>query len=1071
MNNIQKMFLKMSTLFAVFALVLTLHSNVYATCVYDPTTYSASCTTSAGVQTVGGTGTAYTNSSYAGQGLAQTYPDLCPLLTRTMKIGTTGNDVKRLQVVLGQEGIAYLGATGYFGPVTSKAVKTFQLRNGISPTGAVGPITLARMKGLWCAGANSLNTNINSYYNNPTSGALDVSIIPTSSNGNNLTISWNSTNAQTCSLNGQQVQPSGAQVFPIYSTTNFTISCSDFNGRSLSKTIAVQPNQSVSNLPTVQVSVNPSSALINSYATLYWSSTNAQSCSVTNSAIPQTNTVYNPNYSGNFNQPTSGSQQIYITGSAVYYTVTCMGNNGLTSSATASAGQVTNPTTIGNVGTAYIYASNQNILTAGQSTTLTWTSTNTNYCTVTGGGQTFTGLNGTQKVYPTVSTVYQLNCTATNGQNVSYQVSVTVNTGTSGSLSANLLGQDGHDQVGQLITGSNGVQDVHVQLSGLTKTISSINMTGNAGGTWAYPSNGTNWIISQMATACSGGCTNFNSVTDLYFDPLTTVNNTYYTLNITFSDGTTQTVATNQGTTNGSGISLISNVNNFVTIQVGNLNYLNSQVCNQLAIISIINWGDGQSQQFTANNCSPITLTHQYSTNGSFNITTTQGYTLTVIIGQGTTSGSATLSASPNSGASPLTVTFTANTNGATHFGGVTINYGDGTASATICYPGNSTCTAVTHVYSNSGTYTATLTAVGEGNSPTIASTNVYVNGGTNNGNVTANIYANISNTTYSGQPVTLTWSSANATYCNISGGSTTLNNQSANGSTTVYPSTSTTYYATCYNGSGQSAVSNPTYVNVNGGTTGNVSATLTANYSSVASGQPVTLTWTSTNANTCSITGNNVTIISNQSPTGTTTVYPSISTNYIINCYNSNGQNGSNYAYVTINNTNTNSVTANINPSSSYISAGQSVTLNWYSSGATYCSILGNGNTIVSNQNTSGTYLVYPTQTTNYQINCYNSSTGQSASGYTTVTVNGSTGGNNIISLISNSNHVVTIQVTNNSTCSAGYITWGDSQTTNTYAQCGSQTQTHQYYTSGTYTISMIVNGSTIGSLQVYVQ
>jgi peptidoglycan hydrolase-like protein with peptidoglycan-binding domain len=89
--------------------------------------------------------TALTTTAFADQ-----YPDLCPLLNRTMKIGTQGPDVKRLQVVLGQEGIAYLSATGYYGTVTSKAVKTFQLRNGITSTGNVGPITLARMRSLWC---------------------------------------------------------------------------------------------------------------------------------------------------------------------------------------------------------------------------------------------------------------------------------------------------------------------------------------------------------------------------------------------------------------------------------------------------------------------------------------------------------------------------------------------------------------------------------------------------------------------------------------------------------------------------------------------------------------------------------------------------------------------------------------------------------------------------------------------------------------------------------------------------------------------------------------------------------
>jgi hypothetical protein len=98
----------------------------------------------------------------------QKYPELCPLLGRTLSQGDTGSDVKRIQVVLGQEGIAYLGATGYFGPATKNAIKIFQLRNGIRTTGAVGPQTLARMRLLWCVNPGSVynpNLNYNNYNN------------------------------------------------------------------------------------------------------------------------------------------------------------------------------------------------------------------------------------------------------------------------------------------------------------------------------------------------------------------------------------------------------------------------------------------------------------------------------------------------------------------------------------------------------------------------------------------------------------------------------------------------------------------------------------------------------------------------------------------------------------------------------------------------------------------------------------------------------------------------------------------------------------------------------------------
>jgi hypothetical protein len=427
-----------------------------------------------------------------------------------------------------------------------------------------------------------------------------------------------------------------------------------------------------------------------------------------------------------------------------------------------------------------------------------------------------------------------------------------------------------------------------------------------------------------------------------------------------------------------------------------------------------------------------------------------------------------------------ISINFTANPTSVNSGQPVTLSWN--AANATYCNITGANNAAVPNLTSNQSVYgTATVY-------PTV-STNYQINctnsyGQTNSayayvtvngsgaGNMTANIYANITSTTYASQPVTLTWSSTNATYCNISGGSTNLNNQSANGSTTVYPTVSTSYTATCYNSSGQSVTSSPTYVYVGTTGNGNVTATLSANYSTVASGQPVTLTWTSTNANYCSITGNNNTIVSNQSANGSTTVYPSVSTNYIVTCYNNNGQNAANYVYVTINNSNTGTTpTVTVTSNLSNVSSGQQVQLTWYSNNANYCNILSNGNTLTGQQSTSGTYLVVPTQTTTYQVTCYNTSNGQSGSNYVTVTVNGS-GNSGTLQLQSNQNRYVTVMV-NNSYCGASnsYITWGDGQTQYLNSTCGTQTFSHQYSYSGTMNLNLYVNGSSVATLQVYVQ
>ena len=69
-------------------------------------------------------------------------------ITRSLSIGSTGQDVLALQELLRSKGyFSYPVSTGYFGPSTAKAVMAFQLANGLSPVGNVGPMTRAIING------------------------------------------------------------------------------------------------------------------------------------------------------------------------------------------------------------------------------------------------------------------------------------------------------------------------------------------------------------------------------------------------------------------------------------------------------------------------------------------------------------------------------------------------------------------------------------------------------------------------------------------------------------------------------------------------------------------------------------------------------------------------------------------------------------------------------------------------------------------------------------------------------------------------------------------------------------
>ena len=64
-------------------------------------------------------------------------PPICPTFTRTLAQGASGDDVTQLQQYLG------VSPTGYFGPMTARAVAAVQADAGLSQVGIIGPATRA----------------------------------------------------------------------------------------------------------------------------------------------------------------------------------------------------------------------------------------------------------------------------------------------------------------------------------------------------------------------------------------------------------------------------------------------------------------------------------------------------------------------------------------------------------------------------------------------------------------------------------------------------------------------------------------------------------------------------------------------------------------------------------------------------------------------------------------------------------------------------------------------------------------------------------------------------------------
>lgn len=88
------------------------------------------------------------------------------------------------------------------------------------------------------------------------------------------------------------------------------------------------------------------------------------------------------------------------------------------------------------------------------------------------------------------------------------------------------------------------------------------------------------------------------------------------------------------------------------------------------------------------------------------------------------------LTASPQRGPAPLSVSFTGSAGGASYFGGVWLEFDDGN-NIQLCLPGLG-CqeTTVSHTYTNPGAYTVRLVGIGEGTSRTLGTTTINVSRG-----------------------------------------------------------------------------------------------------------------------------------------------------------------------------------------------------------------------------------------------------------------------------------------------------------------------------------------------------
>ncbi|MEM8768218.1 MAG: hypothetical protein AAGE43_12280 [Pseudomonadota bacterium] len=135
--------------------------------------------------------------------------------------------------------------------------------------------------------------------------------------GDNVTLSWSSNNATTCSAsggwNGSRATAGTNTQGPLTSDTTFVISCSG-DGGSSSDTVTVQVTAAPVDAPTLTFNSSTSSVAAGGSATLTWSSTDADSCTASGA------------WSGS--RGSNGSASVGPLNASATFTLSCSGAGG-----------------------------------------------------------------------------------------------------------------------------------------------------------------------------------------------------------------------------------------------------------------------------------------------------------------------------------------------------------------------------------------------------------------------------------------------------------------------------------------------------------------------------------------------------------------------------------------------------------------------------------------------------------------------------------------------------------------------------------------------------------------------
>ncbi len=230
----------------------------------------------------------------------------------------------------------------------------------------------------------------------PPAPTCTLNATPTSiTRGQSVALNWSTTNASSVSINNGigAVGGSGSQSVSPINTTTYTLTAIG-SGGNINCPITVTVTEPPVPAPTCTLTANPTTINPGQSSTLTWSTTNAASVSLNQNI----GTV-----------GASGSQSVSPTQSTTY-TLTTIGNNGQTINCVGTVTVINTPPPAPTC----TLTANPTTINPGQSSTLTWSTTNVSNASMNQNIGTTT-VNGSRSVSPTTTTTYTLTAIGNNG--------------------------------------------------------------------------------------------------------------------------------------------------------------------------------------------------------------------------------------------------------------------------------------------------------------------------------------------------------------------------------------------------------------------------------------------------------------------------------------------------------------------------------------------------------------------------------------------------------------------------------------------------------------------------------